>query len=138
MKIARVRYSVCVIATVLAVSLLCQPVFLLVATAQKRNPKSSTPKMSEDQRIAHVLSRLTFGARPGDFERVKAMGIDAFISLQLDSDSYDDSAAVAKLRGLQTLRMATPTIIDQYTPPKPTPTPVPVKLADNMAAPSAN
>src|SRR6266480_7969216 len=121
MKIARVRYSVCVIATVLAVSLLCQPVFLLVATAQKRNPKSSTPKMSEDQRIAHVLSRLTFGARPGDFERVQAMGVDAFITQQLDPDSVEDNAAIARIKKLPTIGMATPVIIEQYTPPKPVP-----------------
>ena len=33
--------------------------------------------MSEDQRITHVLSRLTFGARPGDFERIKATELAA-------------------------------------------------------------
>ncbi len=74
--------------------------------------------MTEDQRVAHVLSRLTFGARPGDFEEVKAMGVVAFINQQLDPDSLDNNAVIARLSRLPTLGMATPVIIEQYTPPK--------------------
>ena len=33
-------------------------------------------RLSERERVAHVLSRLTFGARSGDAERVTAMGVD--------------------------------------------------------------
>jgi len=88
--------------------------------------------MTPDQKIAHVLSRLTFGARPGDFERVKAMGVEAFINQQLDPDSLDDSGLMAKLRKLPTLGMATPVIIEQYTPPKPvaSPSPTPAQPAE--------
>src|SRR6476646_5929680 len=55
-----------------------------------------SPSMTEEQRIAHALSRLTFGARPGDFEKVKAMGVDAFINQQLDPDAIDNTAVAAK------------------------------------------
>ena len=34
----------------------------------------STAKLSQDQRILHVLNRLAFGPRPGDFEHVRAIG----------------------------------------------------------------
>jgi uncharacterized protein (DUF1800 family) len=81
--------------------------------------------MTADQRVAHVLSRLTFGARPGDFEKVKAMGVDAFINQQLDPDSIDNSGMSARLRKLPTLNLATPVIIEQYTPPKPVAAPSP-------------
>ena len=121
----------------LAFSLSCLLVFgQLIAFAGQRNSKPKSPALSDDQRIAHVLSRLTFGARPGDFERVKAMGVDAFINQQLDPDSLDAGAVSARLRGLQTLRMATPVIIEQYTPPKPSvmPSPVPAKSPDNAPA----
>src|SRR5262245_34431622 len=94
-------------------------IHLLSASANK------TSSMTADQRVAHVLSRLTFGARPGDFDKVKAMGVEAFINQQLDPDSIDNSAAIAKLRRLPTLGMATPVIIEQYTPPKPAPSPSP-------------
>ncbi|HYX27782.1 MAG TPA: hypothetical protein VE863_04390, partial [Pyrinomonadaceae bacterium] len=38
--------------------------------------KESNAALSADQRILHVLNRLGFGARPGDVNRVKAMGVD--------------------------------------------------------------
>src|SRR5207253_11471645 len=109
--------------------------FVLVA-AQRTSRKS--PAMTTDERVAHVLSRLTFGARPGDFERVKMMGVEAFINQQLDPDSLDAGAVIAKLKRLPTLGMATPVIIEQYTPPKPAAasSPVPVKSPDNLTAPT--
>ncbi|HEY0349252.1 MAG TPA: DUF1800 domain-containing protein [Pyrinomonadaceae bacterium] len=95
-----------------------------LTAAQRSTKKQST--MTDDQRIAHVLSRLTYGARPGDFEKVKATGVAAFMNQQLDPDSIDNSTAIAKLRRLPTLGMATPVIIEQYTPPKPVPSASPV------------
>jgi uncharacterized protein (DUF1800 family) len=106
----------------------------LLAAGAQRNPKPKPPQMSGDQRIAHVLSRLTFGARPGDFERVKAMGVEAFINQQLDPDSLDVGGVSARLKKLPTLGMATPVIIEQYTPPKPAPSPAPIKSPDNATA----
>jgi len=84
--------------------------------------------------VAHVLSRLTFGARPGDFAKVKAMGVDAFIAQQLEPDSLDDSALIKRLRRLPTLGMATPVIIEQYTPPKPGASPSPAPTPDKSPA----
>src|SRR4051812_789290 len=75
-------------ASLLILALLLQPVFGF-ATPLTESKKAAA--MTADQRIAHVLSRLTFGARPGDFEKVKAMGVDAFINQQLDPDSIDQS-----------------------------------------------
>ena len=112
------------------------PILGLTVQAQGRQSKKSV--LFGDQRIAHVLSRLTFGARPGDFERVKVMGVEAFIAQQLDPDSIDDLAIQAKLRRLPTLGMATPVIFEQYTPPKPvaSPSPAPVKSPDTSPAAS--
>jgi len=108
----------------------CFPPSFISLVAHGAAKKSGT--MTGDQRIAHVLSRLTFGARPGDFEKVKAMGAEAFINQQLDPDSIDNSVSIAKLRRLPTLGMATPVIIEQYTPPKPAAAPTPLlKPADD-------
>src|SRR5882724_5901284 len=130
------RKSMRSMATVLAFVLFFQSTSAFVSIAAQRASKKS-PTMTADQRVAHVLSRLTFGARPGDSERVKAMGVEAFINQQLDPDSIDNSSVIAKLRRLPTLGMATPVIIEQYTPPKPvvSPSPAPAKTADAMNAP---
>src|SRR5258708_34254530 len=46
-----------------------------------------------------------------------------------DPDSLDVSAVLARLKKLPTLGMATPVIIEQYTPPKPAVAPSPVGAA---------
>ena len=125
------------VAVTLSLFLVLGQVCNLTAQAQGRQ-SSKKSALTGDQRAAHVLSRLTFGARPGDFERVKAIGVNEFIRQQLDSDSVDDVAVQARLRRLPTLGMATPTIFEQYTPPKPvvspSPAPAPVKSPDKTAA----
>ena len=46
-------------------------------------------EQTADQQVHHVLNRLAFGARPGDYERVRQMGVDAWIDQQLDTyDTY--------------------------------------------------
>lgn len=57
--------------------------------------------------ISHVIDRLTFGARPGDYERVATMGVDAFIDEQLNPTGIDDSYCDWKTRRFQTLRQPT-------------------------------
>lgn len=47
-----------------------------------------------DDKVVHLLNRMTFGARPGDIERVKAMGFQAFLNEQLNPSSLKESAAV--------------------------------------------
>src|SRR5882672_789220 len=123
------------VAMILSLLLVFGQVGNLAGQAQSR-PTAKKSDLTGDQRVAHVLSRLTFGARPGDFERVKAIGVNEFIKQQLDSDSLDDVATQAKLRKLPTLGMATPVIFEQYTPPKPvvSPSPTPAKSPDKTAA----
>ncbi len=55
--------------------------------------------LSEDQKVLHLLSRITFGARPGDLERVKAMGWRTFLEEQLEPSGRDPSG-VARLANL--------------------------------------
>jgi len=62
---------------------------LLVAAAEKRG--APTP-MDEHKRALQGLQRLTFGPRPGEVDRVAAMGVDKWIELQLHPDRIDDNA----------------------------------------------
>ena len=52
---------------------------------------SSEPReQTADQQVQHVLNRLGFGARPGDVARVRALGVDQWIALQLAPERLDD------------------------------------------------
>ncbi len=88
-------------------------------SAQSMRAKSAQKagRLSEDQRILHVLNRLGFGARPGDVERVKAMGVDAYINQQLFPEKINDTASEARLQNLETLRMTTAQLYERYPQP---------------------
>ena len=63
-------------------------------------------KLSSDRQILHVISRLTFGTRPGDVEAVRRMGIEKWIDLQLHPDRIAENPVLeARLKPLETLRM---------------------------------
>jgi uncharacterized protein (DUF1800 family) len=49
-------------------------------------------ELPADQQVIHALSRLTFGAKPGDVQKVRAMGVDKWIDLQLHPERIDDSS----------------------------------------------
>src|SRR5438309_2167011 len=107
------------IAAALSIGALLASIFALGIGAQnmKAPAARSAVKLREDQRILHVLNRLGFGARPGDVERVKAMGIDNYIAQQLSPEKIDDSASEAKLQNLETLRMSTADLYEKYPQP---------------------
>lgn len=87
------------------------------AQNMKAPGNKSAAKLSEDQRVLHVLNRLGFGVRPGDVERVKALGVDNYIAQQLFPEKIDDSASEAKLQNLETLRMSTAELYEKYPQP---------------------
>ena len=57
---------------------------------------------NDDATITHVLNRLTFGPRPGEVDRVRAMGLASWIDQQLHPERIDDSASVAVLPARET------------------------------------
>src|SRR5688572_2281787 len=63
--------------------------------------------LSEDQKILHVLNRLGFGARSGDVERVKSVGLQKYIDQQLNPAAIDDAVAESKVKGLDVFGMST-------------------------------
>jgi uncharacterized protein (DUF1800 family) len=70
--------------------------------------------MDERQRAVHALNRLAFGPRPGDVDRVLAMGVDKWVEGQLHPEKIDDSAASARLASLRTLKMDTKEILENF------------------------
>jgi len=90
---------------------------LLFAAAQTVPAKASAQKMTEEQRVVHVLNRLGFGARPGDVERVRRMGVEAYIEQQLNPSKIDDTAAEARLKNFPTLGMSNSELLAKYPQP---------------------
>jgi uncharacterized protein (DUF1800 family) len=77
--------------------------------------KEKAPSSANDQkRAVHGLNRLTFGARPGDVQRVMAMGVDQWIDLQLHPEKIDDDALIARLEPLRTTRMSTKELAENF------------------------
>jgi uncharacterized protein (DUF1800 family) len=62
------------------------------STARKAPVASDVRELPADQQIIQALSRLTFGPRPGDVLKVRAMGLDKWIDQQLHPDKIDDRA----------------------------------------------
>ena len=72
--------------------------------------------LTEQQRIVHVLNRLGYGPHPGDIERVRAMGIDAYVEQQLYPEGIPDPRAEAKLAGYSILGMSLEQLWDYDRP----------------------
>src|SRR4030095_7961054 len=85
--------------------------------AAQQKSKSRAPKLSDEQRILHVLNRLGYGARPGDVERVRAIGIEKYINEQLNPDKIADSTAEARVQNLATLNMTTAELYEKFPQP---------------------
>jgi uncharacterized protein (DUF1800 family) len=75
--------------------------------------------LSEEQRIIHVLNRLGYGPRPGDLERVKQVGLAAYIDRQLDPGRVPDDRLDASLQAFPALTMSVPDLLHGYPEPDP-------------------
>jgi uncharacterized protein (DUF1800 family) len=71
-----------------------------------------------DKTIVHVLNRVAFGARPGDLERVRAIGVARYIDEQLHPERITDAEMDGRLAGLATLRMTSREIGEQFAIPQ--------------------
>ena len=105
------------IVLLVAISTLGLAASLQFAIADKRKQESATAPMDERKRALHALNRLAFGPRPGDVERVTAMGVDKWIDQQLHPNKIDDHALDARLEPFRTLRMNTREIVENFPPP---------------------
>ena len=78
---------------------------------------SKTPRLTEEQRIVHVLNRLGFGPRPGDVERIKSIGLENYINQQLAPEKIADTLAENKTQDLSALKMSTAELYEKYPQP---------------------
>ena len=83
-------------------------------TMAKTTTETKLKPLTEDQKILHVLNRLGFGARSGDVERVKQIGIEKYIEQQLNPSAIKDSAVEAKLEKFDVLEMSNEDLFAKY------------------------
>ncbi len=99
MNVTRRQFLVAGAGAVAAVSSGCGDVRDATTTARRWIGKPTAPPLAgslapsgaaELDEVSHALNRLTFGARPGDYARVAALGVPAFIEEQLAPQRIDD------------------------------------------------
>src|SRR5450759_4340192 len=73
---------------------------------------------NDDKTILHVLNRIAFGPRPGDVERVKALGLQRYIDEQLRPERIADTSMPARLSALATLGLSNREIAQTYELPQ--------------------
>jgi uncharacterized protein (DUF1800 family) len=88
------------------------------AAGKKKQSSSAPGQMDARKRAVHALNRLTFGPRPGDVDRVMAMGVEAWIDSQLHPEKINDTAMEGRLAAFPTLRMDTRELIQNFPPPQ--------------------
>ena len=110
----RITVPACTVAALALIA--CAP----ATTADPMRIATSTEprEQTADQQVAHALSRLTFGARPGEAQRVREMGVDRWIATQLAPERIDDRAANEFLQRFPTIRMTAGQLVAEYPRPQ--------------------
>lgn len=111
-RIAVTRFVANALALMLAVS----PMSALAQDAKKN--KAASKNLSAEQKTIHFLDRITFGARPGDVERVKKLGWEKFLDEQLHPERISDTAVEQKLKGIESIHLSNAELANYYPPPQ--------------------
>jgi uncharacterized protein (DUF1800 family) len=96
---------------------LCAAALLIPAVIPGQSARNFDRKLDPDKQIAHVLNRLTFGARPGDAAEVRRLGVDKWIDLQLHPERVPESPVLeSRLEPLESLKLQTWEINEKFRP----------------------
>jgi len=90
---------------------------LTVSTGPVTAQRSIGAAGDDIETIAHVLNRLGYGPRPGDVERVRALGLEAYIDQQLHPERIADTALAERLASMPTLAMTTRALAEELFVP---------------------
>ena len=75
--------------------------------------------LTPDQQILHALNRLGYGPRPGDVERVRRIGVGAWIEAQLRPGDLADPAVEQSLPAYPVLGRSAADLVREYPQPSP-------------------
>jgi uncharacterized protein (DUF1800 family) len=70
--------------------------------------------LSGRERVLHALNRLGYGPRPGEVEKIEALGVDAWVERQLNPERIPDADVEARLRAAPLLQMSGAELMTAY------------------------
>ncbi len=107
--------QLCSAVLILALSIV-SPLSVFAQKSRSLNP--AVKKLTEQQKVLHLLNRITFGARPGEVERVNKIGWEQYLEQQMQPEKISDEAVAQKLQPLATLSMSDEQMAKTYDPPQ--------------------
>ena len=84
------------------------------ATLQTRSAGTSKTQLQGDEKILQTLNRFTYGPRPGDLEKLRSVGLNAWFQSQLNPQSIDDSALDARLTAYPAMSLPLDKLMENY------------------------
>ena len=114
LRLLRRRAASAALALIIAGTLALGAIMPAIADTKSKTAGALT----EEKKIIHLVNRIEFGPRAGDVDRVKRMGIDKYIDLQLHPERIDDKAIEARLANFPSLKMSLAEIQAKYPPPQ--------------------
>jgi uncharacterized protein (DUF1800 family) len=89
------------------------------ATANSAAYVAFSEKLDKEDRFRHALDRLTFGPRPGDFDRIESLGLKKWLDAQLHPEKTPESTVLlADLAPFDSLRLSIRETYLRYPPPQ--------------------
>ena len=73
--------------------------------------------LTEEERATQALNRLTFGPRPGDLERIQAIGVKKWVEMQLNPEQVDDSLLDARLQSFPAIHLSQQDLLQAFPSP---------------------
>jgi uncharacterized protein (DUF1800 family) len=97
------------------------PIALIVTLAAARGERpaafGAASAVTKERPITHVLNRVAFGPRPGDLEKVRAIGIHRYVDQQLHPERLADPEIGRLLESLTTIGMSSRDIAERFEAP---------------------
>ncbi len=81
------------------------------------HPQDNPASLSERQKELQVLNRITFGPRTIDLDHIEKIGIQSFITEQLNPDKIDDSACEKDLKKFDLIDKSTEDLMTLFPDP---------------------
>ncbi|MGH9800843.1 MAG: DUF1800 domain-containing protein [Blastocatellia bacterium] len=106
------------LANALALLLAFSSPLALAQNAKMNKPQAASKPLSAEQKTIHLIDRITFGARPGDVERVMKLGWEKFLDEQLHPGRIADAAIEQKLKGIESIHLSNAELANYYPPPQ--------------------